>query len=92
MTDTIEREVEGTSSGVFNCACNKLPDTTGVRCVAVMVIDGADSPDYSVMRPLDAQLPLPDLVEKRAAALRQHSAINLQCTSGSATHAPAPNQ
>jgi hypothetical protein len=80
MTDTIEPRVEqgGKSAGLFDAACSHVRDVTGARCAAVVVIDGAEGSGYSVMGPLDAQVLLPDILEKMAAALRKQLAKNLQ--------------
>ncbi|MFM0647022.1 hypothetical protein PQR14_22080 [Paraburkholderia bryophila] len=68
----------GESAGAFDAACNHVKDTTQARCAAVVVIDGESGSGYSVIGPLDAQILLPDILERMAKTLRQQLSKNLQ--------------
>jgi hypothetical protein len=51
---------------------------TGVSCVALVVIDPTGDGSYSVAGSLEAQLPMPDVLEKVAVALRAQLAASMQ--------------
>jgi hypothetical protein len=68
----------GESAGLFDSACNRLREITKARCVAVIVIDGESGSGYSVVGPLEAQVLLPDILQKMADTLRGQLSKNLQ--------------
>ncbi|KPD15307.1 hypothetical protein ADM96_33625 [Burkholderia sp. ST111] len=80
MTSNFEPTVMpgGESAGLFDSACNRLREITKARCVAVIVIDGELGSGYSVMGPLEAQVLLPDILQKMADTLRGQLSKNLQ--------------
>lgn len=80
MTSNFEPTVMpgGESAGLFDSACNRLREITKARCVAVIVIDGESGSGYSVVGPLDAQVLLPDILQKLADTLRGQLSKNLQ--------------
>ncbi|WP_434108159.1 hypothetical protein [Paraburkholderia caffeinilytica] len=51
---------------------------THARCAVVIVVDGESGSGYSVVGPLDAQVLLPDILQKMADTLRRQLAKNLQ--------------
>lgn len=51
---------------------------TQARCAAVVVIDGESGSGYSVVGPLEAQVLLPDILQKMADALRGQLSKNLR--------------
>ncbi|WP_146749730.1 hypothetical protein [Paraburkholderia bryophila] len=68
----------GESAGAFDAACAHVRDATQARCAVVVVIGGESGSGYSVMGPLDAQILLPDILERMAKTLRQQLSKNLQ--------------
>ena len=80
MTSNFEPTVMpgGESAGLFDSTCNRLREITKARCVAVIVIDGELGSGYSVMGPLEAQVLLPDILQKMADTLRGQLSKNLQ--------------
>ncbi|RAS35875.1 hypothetical protein [Paraburkholderia bryophila] len=68
----------GESAGAFDAACTHVRNWTQARCAVVVVIDGEFGSGYSVMGPLDAQILLPDILERMAKTLRQQLSKNLQ--------------
>lgn len=80
MTSNFEPTVMpgGESAGLFDSACNQLREITKARCVAVIVIDGESGSGYSVVGPLEAQVLLPDVLQKMADTLRGQLSKNLQ--------------
>lgn len=68
----------GESAGAFDAACARVRDTTQARCAVVVVIDAEAGSGYSVIGPLDAQILLPDILERMAKTLRQQLSKNLQ--------------
>jgi hypothetical protein len=80
MTSNFEPTVmpAGESTGLFDSACNQLREMTQARCAAVVVIDGESGSGYSVVGPLQAQVLLPDILQKMADALRGQLSKNLR--------------
>jgi hypothetical protein len=80
MTSAFEPKVvpAGESAGQFDTACNHVRNMTQARCAAVIVIDGLSGSGYSVVGPLEAQVLLPDILQKMADTLRRQLSKNLQ--------------
>jgi hypothetical protein len=80
MTSAFESKVvpAGESAGQFDTACNHVRNMTQARCAAVIVIDGLSGSGYSVVGPLEAQVLLPDILQKMADTLRRQLSKNLQ--------------
>ena len=80
MTSDFEPTVipAGESAGLFDAACNHVRDMTHARCAVVIVIDGELGSGYSVVGPLEAQVLLPDILQKMADTLRGQLSKNLQ--------------
>ncbi|MFL9899530.1 hypothetical protein PQR71_15470 [Paraburkholderia fungorum] len=71
---------DGESAGQFDTAYNHVRDMTHARCAVVIAIDGESGSGYSVVGPLDAQVLLPDLLQKMANTLRGHLPVDFgQC-------------
>ncbi|TCG07199.1 hypothetical protein BZM27_21160 [Paraburkholderia steynii] len=56
--------------GPLSDVARNLIEATGAACVAVIILDPAGNGSYSVAGPLEAQLPMPDVLEKVVHALR----------------------
>ncbi len=80
MTSDFEPTVipAGESAGLFDAACNHVRDMTHARCAVVIVIDGELGSGYSVVGPLEAQVLLPDILQKMADTLRGQLSKNPQ--------------
>jgi hypothetical protein len=80
MTSDFEATVVpgGESAGQFDAACDYVRNMAQARCAAVIVIDGELGSGYSVIGPLEAQVLLPDTLQKMADASRGQLAKNLQ--------------
>lgn len=80
MTSDFEAKVmpQGDTAGLFDTACNHVRHMTQARCAVVIVIDGESGSGYSVVGPLDAQVLLPDILQKMADTLRRQLSKNLQ--------------
>jgi hypothetical protein len=80
MTSVFEAIVvpAGESAGNFDTACNYVRSVTLARCAAVIIIDGELGSGYSVVGPLEAQVLLPDILQKIADTLRGQLSKNLQ--------------
>lgn len=68
----------GESADLFDAACNHMRDVTHARCAVVIVIDGDSGSAYSVVGPLEAQVLLPDILQKIADTLRGQLSTKLQ--------------
>jgi hypothetical protein len=80
MTSNFEPTVipAGESAGLFDAACDHVRVLTQARCALVVVIDGELGSGYSVIGPLEAQVLLPDILQKIADTLRGQLSKNLQ--------------
>ncbi|MFT4507892.1 hypothetical protein [Caballeronia sp. 15711] len=80
MTSDFEPRVvpAGESAGLFDAACHYVRDVTQARCAVVIVIDGELGSGYSVIGPLEAQVLLPDILQKMATTLHRQLSRNLQ--------------
>ncbi len=80
MTSDYESKVipQGDTAGLFDAACHQVRHMTHARCAVVIVVDGESGSGYSVVGPLDAQVLLPDILQKMADTLRRQLAKNLQ--------------
>ncbi|CAG9254980.1 hypothetical protein [Paraburkholderia caribensis] len=56
--------------GPLSDVAKHLREATGAACVAVLMLDPEGNGSYSVAGPLEAQLSMPDALEKVAHALR----------------------
>ena len=56
----------------------EIKDATGAACVALVLIDPAGNGGYSVEGSPEAQLPMPDVLEQVARALRTQLAGSVQ--------------
>jgi hypothetical protein len=68
----------GESAGLFDAACHQVCEMTHARCAVVVVIDGELGSGYSVIGPLEAQVLVPDILQKMANTLRGQLSKNLQ--------------
>jgi hypothetical protein len=65
-------------SGMLSSLATEIKDATGAACVALVMIDPSGNGGYSVAGPLEAQLPMPDVLEQVARALRTQLAGSVQ--------------
>lgn len=57
-------------SGALGDLATEIKDAIGAACVALVMIDSSGNGGYSVAGLLEAQLPMPDVMEQVASALR----------------------
>jgi len=64
--------------GQFSELARQVLDATGAACVALVVLDANGNGGYSIAGALEAQLPMPDVLERVSRELRAQLAGSLQ--------------
>lgn len=64
--------------GPYSDLANQVLNATGAACVALVLVLPEGNGGYSIAGPLEAQLPMPDLLEGVARALRTQLGASLQ--------------